>query len=188
MSAAQIKSLTSELASLQELLPQLSQTAKTTAPGVSQCPSRLHPSKPAKDVSAVTETDYVGLLELTIDRLQYLIQCVVCVLGSQSPPLSLSSAVKKLSQLLTRRDTTPSSQDNPVTFPLANNSTHKSIASQTYETAFANCLNSLQRRFSFSDSTLRTQHGSRPIREVLSQTADLMLELISSVPLLFSIE
>lgn len=144
MSAAQIKSLTSELASLQELLPQLSQTAKTTAPGVSQCPSRLHPSKPAKDVSAVTETDYVGLLELTIDRLQYLIQCVVCVLGSQSPPLSLSSAVKKLSQLLTRRDTTPSSQANPVTFPLANNSTHKSIASQTYETAFANCLNCVE--------------------------------------------
>ena len=144
MSAAQIKTLTSELSSLQEILPQLSQTAKTTAPGISQCASRLHPTKPAKDVAAVTDTDYVGLLEQTIDRLQYLIQCVVCVLGSQSPPLSLSSAVKKLSQLLTRRDTTPYSLDNPTTYPLANNSTHKSTSSQTYETSFTNCMNCVE--------------------------------------------
>ena len=144
MSAVQIKSLTSELASLQELLPQLSQTAKTTAPAISQCPSRLHPTKPAKDVSPITDTDYVGLLEQTIDRLQYLIQCVVCVLGSQSPPLSLSSAVKKLSQLLTRKDTTPSSLDSPATYPLANNSTHRATASQTYETSFTNCMNCVE--------------------------------------------
>ncbi|KAI6657446.1 coiled-coil domain-containing protein [Oopsacas minuta] len=144
MSAAQIKSLKSDLSSLQELIPELCQTAKTTAPNINQCPSRLYPTKLARDIIPTADTEYVGLLELTIDRLQYLIQCVVCILGSQSPPLSLLSAVKKLSSQLTSRDSTQSLSDNPISYPQANNSTYKCVASQTYETSFTNCMNCIE--------------------------------------------
>ena len=147
MSEAKIKSLRSELSALQELLPELSQTAKRTAPNIHQCPSRLCPSKLATDVPSDTASDYVGLLELTIDRLQYLIQCSVCALGCQSPPLSLYSAVKKLSQLLLRGDAAAAPLDNPLPYPPTDASAlHqcRSVASQTFETAFTNCMNCLE--------------------------------------------
>ena len=145
MSEAKIKSLRSELSALQELLPELSLSASRTAPSIHQCPSRLRPAKLARDLppASDTATDYVDLLELTVDRLQYLVQCSVCILGTQSPPLSLLSAVRKLSQLLTKDSPTP---DNPPTYLPTSHSAHpcRSVASQTYETAFTNCMNCLE--------------------------------------------
>ena len=146
MSDAKLKSLRSDLSALQELLPELSQSARRTAPNIYQCPSRLCPAKLARDLSPDADSDYVGLLELIIDRLQYLIQCSVCIIGCQSPPLSLLSATKKLSQLLTSRDSVAAPPDNPLPYTLANSSAHqcRSVASQTFETAFTNCMNCLE--------------------------------------------
>ena len=148
MTESQVKLLRSELCTLDALLPKLSQSARVTAPSISQCVSRVHPTKLASDVTTPPDSDYMSLLELIVDRLQYLIQCSACILGSHSPPLSLSSALKKFSQLLAPPDTGSGSISTPPGNPV-NSHSHSpaslqngcSIAVQTFETAFTNCMN-----------------------------------------------
>lgn len=164
MSSSDVTLLKTDLLNIDKALSSILSHAQSVSPAIAQCPSRKYPSRLAKDISSSVEesiicnnnnnvdtqlhTEYTKLLDLILDRLSFLMQCTVSILGSNMPPLSLGSAVKKLSQLLTTshpvakcsNTSLPSSNGTPTTSKM-NTGEMRSTSTQTVETSFSTCVN-----------------------------------------------